>query len=358
MNIIDLAELRVLPDWAIRWGIRQLLARRVRAQRLLSANQLRAAKAAFIHDIRRGPLAEATGAANEQHYEVPATFFRLMLGPRLKYSCCWFEAEQSHLAVAEESMLQLTCERAALADGQRVLELGCGWGSLTLWMAEQFPHSQITAISNSHSQREFIAARARQAELKNIRLITADMRDFAIDGQFDRIVSVEMFEHMRNYELLLARLAQWVAPDGRLFVHIFCHRDSPYLFEAEGAINWMGRHFFTGGMMPSADLLSHFGEHFAVEQNWQNNGEHYARTCDAWLRRLDTNSGAALDIFREPSNLTQARRAVQRWRMFLMACAELFRYSAGSEWFVGHYLLAPAHCDARKPTLQRATAGA
>jgi cyclopropane-fatty-acyl-phospholipid synthase len=334
MNVIDLAELRLLPDWAIRIGIRGLLGRRVQQQARLSPTQRKKEKDTFINLLKSSPLAVETAEANAQHYEVPPEFFRLVLGPRLKYSCCWFESPHDSLADAEDAMLQRTCERAGLLDGQNVLELGCGWGSLTLWMAERYPHSQITAVSNSHSQRKFIAERAQALGLSNVTLVTADMRDFATREAFDRIVSVEMFEHMRNYELLLARLAQWLAPDGQAFIHLFCHRETPYLFETTGAVNWMGRHFFTGGMMPSADLLAHFNEHLQVSNTWQVSGLHYALTCEAWLRQLDAQRGAVLRVLR-------SQVALQRWRMFFMACAELFRCRGGQEWFVGQYLLSP-----------------
>ncbi|MFC1758257.1 SAM-dependent methyltransferase, partial [Planctomycetota bacterium] len=281
-----------------------------------------------------------TDSANEQHYEVPAEFFATVLGPRLKYSSCFFSSPKQSLADAEDEMLGLTCKRADIENGMRVLELGCGWGSLTLWMAEHFPHCEITALSNSTSQREFIESRARAKGLANVRVITGDMRDFTTDEMFDRVVSVEMFEHMRNYELLLRRVSSWLTPEGKAFVHVFCHRDTPYLFETEGAANWMGRHFFTGGMMPSEDLFRQFGEDLEIEQQWRVDGMHYWRTCEAWLKNLDRNRKAILTRFRRDLSAREARTSLQRWRMFFMACAELFRYRGGNEWFVAHYLFA------------------
>ncbi|MCB9939138.1 MAG: class I SAM-dependent methyltransferase [Planctomycetaceae bacterium] len=335
MNLIELAETGLVPDWLIRIGIRRLLAKRIQT---VTVSKL----ADFTDTLRNSPLAVATDVANDQHYEVPAAFFEKVLGPRLKYSSCFFDRTDASLAEAEVEMLRRTCERALIKDGMRVLELGCGWGSLTLWIAEQFPACDITAVSNSASQRSFIEARARERGLTNVRVITADMRDFATRETFDRIVSVEMFEHMRNYELLFRRVSKWLEPDGKAFVHVFCHRNSPYLFETEGAANWMGRHFFTGGMMPSEDLFSHFADDLAIEKQWRVNGMHYWRTCEAWLNNLDHHRDAILDCFRADLSDREAELSLQRWRIFFMACAELFRYRGGDEWFVSHYLFESA----------------
>jgi cyclopropane-fatty-acyl-phospholipid synthase len=337
MNTIELAETGCLPDALIRLGIRRLLARRLRE----SPGDVDA-RAEYLSDftaqLRNSPLAVATDRANEQHYEVPAEFFANVLGPRLKYSSCYFATPQVSLAASEEEMLRQTTERAEIEEGMRVLELGCGWGSLTLWMAELFPNCRFTAVSNSASQREFIESRSHSRGYGNVRVVTADMREFATGDKFDRIVSVEMFEHMRNYELLLRRVSDWLTPRGKAFVHIFCHRERPYLFETEGAANWMGRHFFTGGMMPSEDLFSHFDDDLEIEQQWRVEGLHYWRTCEAWLRNLDRNRAAILARFRQDLSVGEARRNLQRWRIFFMACGELFRYRGGNEWFVAHYL--------------------
>ncbi|QDV23249.1 Cyclopropane-fatty-acyl-phospholipid synthase [Aureliella helgolandensis] len=297
--------------------------------------------AAFAREIGSGPLALESQAANEQHYEVPAQFFESCLGRRMKYSACLFPHASTSLVEAEEEMLRLTCERAEISDGMRVLELGCGWGSLTLWIAEHFPNCTITALTNSNSQREFIEQTARQRKFVNVRVITANMTEFSADEKFDRIVSVEMFEHMRNYKLLFSRLAGWLAPQGKAFVHVFCHRSTPYLFETEGADNWMGRNFFTGGMMPSVDLFSHFDDCLGIEKQWTVNGLHYWRTCEEWLRNLDSNRSRALESLSKNVGIGNAEKALQRWRMFFMACAELFRYRDGMEWFVAHYLFTP-----------------
>lgn len=316
MNLIDLAETGVVPDVLVRLGIRRLLASRLQSSSTSGFTDGGDRMADFTQQLRNSSLAVATDAANEQHYEVPAEFYELVLGPRLKYSSCYFETPQTSLAEAENEMLRQTCVRAEIEDCTRVLELGCGWGSLTLWIAEHFPHCQITAVSNSSSQREFIEDRAQQRGLSNIRVITADMRDFNIDEKFDRVVSVEMFEHMRNYELLFRRVSSWLAPEGKAFVHVFCHRQAPYLFETEGSANWMGRHFFTGGMMPSEDLFSHFADALSIEHQWRVNGLHYYRTCEAWLENLDRNRAAILECFRRDLPAGEARKSLQRWRMF------------------------------------------
>ncbi len=338
MGLIDLAELRLIPDVAIRFGIRRLLDQRIRLENSARTDSRDSELVEFADQLRRSPLAIATDAANDQHYEVPADFFRHVLGNRLKYSCCLFPTATADLDEAERQMLRLTCERARIEDGMEILELGCGWGSLTLWMAENYPRAQVTAVSNSHSQREFIESRCREQGLTNVNVITADMREFDTDQKFDRVVSVEMFEHMRNYELLMQRISNWLRPNGKLMVHIFCHQRLAYLFETEGANNWMGRHFFTGGMMPSEDLLLHFQKNVTIEKQWQVNGEHYYRTSEAWLRRLDANRSAIRKLFEQQLDRRSALRQVQRWRIFFMACAELFRYRNGTEWFVAHYL--------------------
>ncbi len=331
MNLIHLAERGLIPDQLIRVGIRRLLARRLRDSGATSL-------AEFADLLRQSPLAVETAAANQQHYEVPAEFFEFVLGPRLKYSCCLFEDECTTLDAAEEAMLRRTAARAEIADGMRVLDLGCGWGSLALWLAESYPGCEITAVSNSAGQRRFIEQRASARNLRNVRVITADIRDFQMNQEFDRVISVEMFEHMRNYELLFERVSNWLTPAGKAFVHVFCHRATPYLFETDGAGNWMGRHFFTGGMMPSEELFSHFDEHLQIERQWRVSGSHYWRTCQEWLDNVDRHRHALLALFQRDLTAREAKVRLQRWRMFFLACAELFRYQGGNEWFVAHYL--------------------
>lgn len=339
MNVLLSAmERGLLPDALIRLGIRHLLRVRLAAEGRGDVEARRQRQRAFLEHLRDGPLALAVDAANRQHYELPPEFFVQVLGPRRKYSCCLFPGGVDDLAAAEEAMLRLTCQRAALADGMAILELGCGWGSLTLWMAEHYPRARITAVSNSAPQRELIEAACRERGFANVRVITADMNEFSSAETFDRIVSVEMFEHMRNYPELLRRISGWLKDDGRLFVHIFCHRELVYFFETDGADDWMGRYFFTGGIMPSDHLLFYCNNNLIVQGHWRVNGLHYRKTCEHWLRRQDERREQILPIFDKVYG-ADADIWFRRWRVFFMACAELFGFNGGNEWFVAHYLL-------------------
>lgn len=334
---IDVVERGLVPDAVTRMAIRHLCRTRRNERRTDDA---------FLNSLAGGPIARSVEKANEQHYEVPAAFFTNVLGPRMKYSCCQFDSGTESLGEAEAAALETTCERAGLRDDQRILELGCGWGSLALWMAERFPRSTIVAVSNSALQRSFIEARIREKMLANLQIVTADMNEFEPIGLFDRIVSVEMFEHMRNFDALLERIADWLKPDGRLFVHHFCHRQLAYPFETEGESNWMGRHFFTGGLMPSALMLRQFDRSLVEAGRWTWDGKHYQRTAEAWLRNLVARRNVVLPILERAYGKTNGRRWFHHWRVFFLAVAELFGYANGEEWFVAHVLLAPR--DLRK----------
>jgi cyclopropane-fatty-acyl-phospholipid synthase len=338
--LVRLAERGAIPDALLRMGIRRLCAQRLRDERAgdMEASWLRFQT--LLDQLRGSAIAIETDAANAQHYELPPEFFRACLGKRLKYSSCYWDATTPDLDAAEERMLSLYGQRAELADGQDILELGCGWGSMTLWMAEHYRGARITAVSNSRPQREFIEARARERGLTNVRVITCDVNALRLDADaFDRVVSIEMFEHMRNYAVLLENVSSWLRPGGKLFVHIFCHRELMYPFDTEGESDWMARHFFTGGLMPAADTLLHFQDHLRCERQWRLSGTHYERTANAWLDNQDAARERLMPVLREAYG-DDAPLWWQRWRMFWMACAELFGYGGGNEWGVGHYRFA------------------
>ena len=338
------AESGIAPDWLIRAGICSLNRQRLRDERRDSIEALREHQRVFVASLRRSPIAVETHAANQQHYEVPPEFFLQALGKRLKYSCCYYPAGNESLDQAEEQMLALTCERAQVQDGMDILELGCGWGSLTLWMAERYPKARITAVSNSRPQREFILERCRERGLDKVMIITADMNHFTTDLRFDRILSVEMFEHMRNYELLLRRIASWMKPEAKLFVHIFCHREYAYAFESEGTDNWMGRTFFSGGIMPSYNLLFCFQDEVVIEDNWRVSGKNYQRTAEQWLGNMDHRRHQIMPVLETAYGKNDAALWFQRWRIFFMACAELWGFRGGEEWLVAHYLFRKNPC--------------
>jgi cyclopropane-fatty-acyl-phospholipid synthase len=335
-RIAGLAEQGLLPDAIVRLGIRRMLAERLRE--IAAMGPADAVVRAFAEQCRKSPIALVPELANAQHYEVPAAFFAATLGPHRKYSCALFEAGDD-LASAEERMLALTAERAGIEDGMAILDLGCGWGSFSLWAAERFPNARIIGVSNSASQQKSIHERARARGLYNVSITTADVNRFEAQGRFDRVVSVEMFEHVRNHELLLARIARWLAPDGKLFVHHFCHRSHAYPYENRGPSDWMARHFFSGGMMPSEDWLSHFSHDLVVERRWRVPGTHYARTSEAWLENLDARRAAVLAILADTYGREDAKRWLHRWRLFFLACAELFACDGGTQWYVVHQLL-------------------
>ncbi len=322
----------LVPDFVVRAKIRSLLRQRLdQLGKLQTSDQEH-----FIQSMCKSPIAVHTERANDQHYEVPAEFFVRALGPNLKYSCAFFEPGDT-LGLAEARMLQITCERAQLTDGQRILELGCGWGSLTLWMAAHYPQSQITAVSNSNSQREYIEAQAASRGLTNIKILTRDMNQLELTERFDRVVSVEMFEHMRNVSALVSKISKWLVEDGKLFVHIFTHRDRAYLFEEKDESDWMGRYFFSGGMMPSHNLYRSLDMPLKIEQEWIVSGLHYAATAECWLKNMDAHATEIRTLFAKTYGPSQANLWFARWRVFFMSCAELWAFNNGSEWQVSHY---------------------
>lgn len=335
---IDLVERGWVPDFLTRPAIRRLCAERVRLVERWDCTRRQEELERFIELMRSGPVAPLPEKANEQHYELPPEFFAKVLGPHRKYSCCDWEENVRNLEQAEERALRITCERAQLRDGQNVLELGCGWGSLSLWIAARYPHSRVTAVSNSSLQKSAIEQLAAARGIDNLQVVTADMNDFRPSGLFDRILSVEMFEHMRNHAELLRRISTWLNPEGLLFLHFFCHKDSPYVFETSGDADWMGKYFFTGGIMPSRDLPSRFQDHLLLVRQWNWNGEHYRKTSDAWLANLDARRSEILPILAQVYGPREARRWFVRWRLFFLAVSELFGYRQGNEWWVTHVL--------------------
>jgi cyclopropane-fatty-acyl-phospholipid synthase len=340
MNLAAIATRAVerapVPDTLARLGVGYVVER---AFRRLDADLSQDEQ--FAIEMAQRPIAIATDIANRQHYELPAELFGLILGPRRKYSSCLFAGRASSLAEAEEHALTESCNHAGLADGQEVLELGCGWGALSLWTAERYPRSRITAVSNSISQRVFIESQAQSRGLGNLRVVTADMNDFATDQVFDRIISVEMFEHMSNWRALLARIRGWLASDGRLFLHVFTHRQRPYRFEAKDDSDWIAQHFFTGGIMPSHSLIRQFGDLVEVEADWRWSGAHYRRTALAWLANFDRHDHQISAILQRVYG-TDWRIWRRRWRLFFLATAGLFGARSGDVWGVSHYRLRAA----------------
>lgn len=337
-KLLELAEAGKLPDTLIRFGIRELCKQRLAEEHASDPQAQQQRYQTLIDELRQSPIAIETQAANEQHYEVPTEFYLKALGKNLKYSGCYYPEGCNSLDEAEDAMLALYLQRAELTDGMKILELGCGWGSLTLWMASHLPNAQITGVSNSATQRAHILQQCQERGLDNVEILTKDVNELKLTKKFDRVVSVEMFEHMRNYQALLGNVASWLKKDGKLFVHIFCHRYLQYPFEVRGKDDWMSQYFFTGGLMPSSDTLLHFQDDLKLEQRWHVDGTHYEKTANHWLDNTDQHKDLILPLFRETYGADQAEIWLQRWRIFFMACAELFGYKNGSEWIVAHYL--------------------
>jgi cyclopropane-fatty-acyl-phospholipid synthase len=339
---INLAEKSLVPDCVIRQGIRQLSQKRLEEINAADCEQSAESLSAFVSMMNGSPIALVPELANAQHYELPTEFFLKCLGKNLKYSSCFWLPDTKNLDEAESNALQLSCEHADLQDGQQILELGCGWGSLTLWMAKHYPKSTITAVSNSSSQREFIMGKAKSLGFNDVNVITCDMNKFTpaehqVHHQFDRVVSVEMFEHMRNHSVLYQKIHDWLIPGGKFFMHIFVHRSTPYLFEVQNDDDWMSQFFFSGGMMPSDDLPLHFQDHLRLKRRWRWDGTHYEKTANAWLENMDANRDEVDLILKNTYGAENAEKWRNRWRIFYMACAELFGYQNGQEWWVTHY---------------------
>ena len=335
-KLIELAEKGIIPDYFIRQGIVRNCENRLNNENVSNTEKVSSKKQSWIQQMKESPIALVPEKANEQHYEVPPAFFENVLGKHLKYSSGYWPDGVNSLDESEESMLELSFERAQLVDGDSILELGCGWGSLTCYMASKLPNSKITAVSNSKDQKEHILNRCKNQGLDNIEVITADMNDFGTESKYDRVVSIEMFEHMRNYKKLLSKISSWLNEDGKLFIHIFTHQSVVYPFENQGEADWMAREFFSGGMMPSHDLLLHFQDDLIIDDVWSMSGTHYEKTSLAWVNKMDANKDSIMKIFLKTYG-DDAKLWFQRWRIFFMSCEKLFGYNNGSEWGVSHY---------------------
>ncbi|WP_254560371.1 SAM-dependent methyltransferase [Dyadobacter diqingensis] len=327
-----------IPDFLIRMGIRKYLKQRLREENKGGGEAQQRHLLQFINTLKNSPIAVNTADANEQHYEVPTEFYQYCLGENLKYSCGFWKPGVTDIDISERDMLELTCERAELINGQNVLELGCGWGSLSLFMAAKYPGSIFTVVSNSRTQKQHIDEQAFLRNIQNLKVITADMNTFHTDEKFDRIVSVEMFEHMRNYKLLMQKVASFLDDHGKVFVHIFTHKEFAYLFEVKDETDWMSKYFFSGGVMPSNDLLLHFNDDLNMEKQWLVNGTHYAKTSEAWLNNMDIHRDEIMPLFEQTYGKDEALKWWVYWRIFYMSCAELWNYDDGNEWMVSHYL--------------------
>ncbi len=338
MWYMKLIETNLVPDWLLRAAIRTIIETSTRQRYRISREDREAERLALLDRLRQSPIAVDADEANRQHYEVPAEFFHLVLGARKKYSCCYWPEGVHLLDQAEDAMLQLTCERAQLEDGMNILDLGCGWGSFCIWVAEHYPNSRVLAVSNSRTQKEYIDAQCRQRNIRTVETLTADVTHLQLDRRFDRIVSIEMFEHMKNYEWLMSNLADCLKPGGKLFVHIFSHREFAYEYDASNPTDWMAQTFFTGGLMPSDDLLLHFQRDLILSGHWRMSGQHYARTLHAWLNQLDRRELEVRKVLAGAYGLEKETLWLVNWRLFFMACEETWNLRHGEEYLVSHYL--------------------
>jgi len=335
---MKLVESNLFPDWLMRMAIRAIIEKSTRRKYRASREDREAERLALLDRLRQSPIAVDADQANRQHYEVPAEFFQLVLGARKKYSCCYWSRGVNSLEQAEDAMLQLTCERAQLEDGMDILDLGCGWGSFCIWAAEHYPKSRVVAVSNSRTQKEYIDAQCRQRNIRTVETITADVTHLQLDRRFDRIVSIEMFEHMKNYERLMSNLADCLKPGGKLFVHIFSHREFAYEFDTANPNDWMAQTFFTGGLMPSDDLLLHFQRDLVLSGHWRISGLHYGRTLRAWLDKLDQNESEVRKVLAGAYGAEKETLGLVNWRLFFMACEETWNLRQGDEYLISHYL--------------------
>ncbi|OIS95929.1 PREDICTED: (S)-coclaurine N-methyltransferase-like [Nicotiana attenuata] len=331
-------ERNLLPDAVIRRLTRLLLAARLRSSYKPSAELQLSDLLQFVHSLREMPIAVMTEKAKSQHYELPTSFFKFVLGKHFKYSCCYFHDKSSTLVDAEKAMMELYCERSQLKDGHTILDVGCGWGSLSLYIAQKYSSCKITGICNSVTQKAHIEEQCRELQLQNVEIIVADISTFEMEGSYDRILSIEMFEHMKNYGDLLKKISRWMKPDSLLFVHYFCHKAFAYHFEDVNDDDWITRYFFSGGTMPSANLLLYFQDDVSVVNHWLVNGKHYAQTSEEWLKRMDQNKTSIKPIMESTYGKDSAVKWTVYWRTFFISVAELFGYNNGEEWMVAHFL--------------------
>ena len=334
----NLINRNIIPDYLIRFQIRRLIKQRIKEETQPNKEAQHKRLMDLVLELKRSPIAINTSDANEHHYELPTEFFRFVLGPYLKYSCGLWSNTTSGIEASEEDMLYLSCERAELKDGMDILELGCGWGSLSLYMAQKFPNSNIIAVSNSSSQKKWIDSRTDELKISNLTIITSDMNDFSTDKTFDRVISIEMFEHMRNYNLLLEKISGFLRNEGKLFVHIFSHKEFAYKFEVRDDSDWMSKYFFTGGIMPSDNLFFYFNDNMKIVNHWKLNGTNYEKTANSWLNKMDENKTNIMPIMEDTYGKKDAVKWFVFWRIFFMACAELWGYNNGNDWLVSHYL--------------------